>query len=285
MQLDDVADAPNGEEQQDVDHTPQDDGGEDYTPTPEDLDAAQPEYEMADFEWEGSKYQVPSPLQDLLGMGVDYRKKTMDHADQVRAHEKAVQEWQEQQKLQTQYFDDISEAKRLTAELAEYQKVDWDAWEQQDPDKAGMADRRRNRLERELNAVRTRIQNKISEDQRKEKEQREAHMAKFREQLPLKIKDWNEDKQKKLAQFVQQTYGYKPEDFDSIDDIRAMQIIHDAYVGRTLRQQKPQEEQVQPKPVSKVGGGKSNVVNITGKETPEEYRRKRVAQQKKTFKG
>jgi hypothetical protein len=108
-------------------------------------------------------------------------------------------------------------------------------------------------------------------------------MSQFENELPLKIAGWNDDLKTKLAEFAT-TYGYSGEDFQGISDVRAMQILNDAMYGHQARQSASAEEQPVPtapvKPVTTPGhSNQAKPKNkFSNKDTPEEYRRKRVAQ-------
>jgi len=249
--------------------------------------------EFFDYVHDGQSYQLPGALQGVLktqaDLEKDYRQKTMSLADERRAHEAQVQQWQMQQRMEQQYGTLVSEARQLDAFIQQYRddngfiNVDWDRYEAMDPDAAAKLERKINRYQTRISDIQNRIAAMDQQNHQAAQQEMQQKMSQFESELPLKIAGWNDDLKTKLADFAT-TYGYSSEDFQGINDVRAMQILNDAMYGHQARQSASAEEPPVPtnpvKPVTTPGhSNQAKPKNkFSSKDTPEEYRRKRVAQ-------
>jgi len=248
--------------------------------------------EFFDYVHDGQSYQLPGALQSVLKTQADaekdYRQKTMSLADERRAHEAQVQQWQTQQRMEQQYGTLVSEARQLDAFIQQYRdangfiNVDWDKYEEMDPNAAAKLERKINRYQTRISDIQNRIAAMDQQAHQAAQQEMSQTMSQFESELPLKIAGWNDDLKTKLADFAT-TYGYSGEDFQGINDVRAMQILNDAMYGHQARQSASADEQPAPPPPKPVTTpGHSNQAKpknkFSSKDTPEEYRRKRVAQ-------
>jgi hypothetical protein len=99
--------------------------------------------ELDEIELEGQKHQIPKALREYLDKGLDYTRKTQEHADTVRARE---QEFAERQQLFEQREQASQHLKQghaavaaLDLQLQQYQGINWAAASQQDPVAANAA--------------------------------------------------------------------------------------------------------------------------------------------------
>ena len=91
---------------------------------------------------------------------------------------------------------------------------------------------------------------------------------------------WDADKAAKLVDFGSKSYGFTPADFNSIDDPRVVQVLHDAFMYRE-QQQKPKaapKPVPEVKPAAKVGGGKPVLKSLDDRMSAADWVKARNAQ-------
>lgn len=93
--------------------------------------------ELDEIEHEGLKHQIPKALRDIVDKGLDYTRKTQEHADAVRAREQAFVEREQQFVQREQAAQTLHQGRATLAaldlQLQQYQGVNWVAANQQDP--------------------------------------------------------------------------------------------------------------------------------------------------------
>lgn len=91
------------------------------------------EDEFEEIERGEKKYRIPKELKSEFLMHQDYTRKTMELADQRRALEAAKAEVERAQTLTTEERRAYASLDLLSGQIAQYEKVDWDALESTDP--------------------------------------------------------------------------------------------------------------------------------------------------------
>jgi hypothetical protein len=121
IQTNPEADAPEVEDERDDLVEADELEGED-----DESDAEEPEEETDEVDLDGKKYRIPKALKSQLMMQADYTRKTQEVAEQRRELEqRALQQSQTNEAVIKAH----AKATLLDERLAEYETVDWDAWE------------------------------------------------------------------------------------------------------------------------------------------------------------
>lgn len=93
--------------------------------------------ELDEIEHEGQKHRIPKALRDIVDKGLDYTRKTQEHADTVRAREQQYAEREQQFVQREQAAQTLHQGRATLAaldlQLQQYQGVNWVAANQQDP--------------------------------------------------------------------------------------------------------------------------------------------------------
>lgn len=93
--------------------------------------------ELDEIEHEGQKHRIPKALRDILDKGLDYTRKTQEHADAVRAREQQWAEREAQFAQREQASQLLTEGraalKAVDLQLKQYEGVNWALAAQQDP--------------------------------------------------------------------------------------------------------------------------------------------------------
>jgi hypothetical protein len=92
--------------------------------------------ETIEVEIEGKKYLVPKDVEPHLLRQEDYTQKTQTLADRQAEFEARQTQLQEKMVLQEAVLDDIAAIKGIDAQLGEYHKIDWPAYQLQNPQAA-----------------------------------------------------------------------------------------------------------------------------------------------------
>lgn len=237
----------------------------------------EPEPEFAEVEYDGKQYKLPPELKDALLRQQDYTRKTQEVAEIRKQAEATLQAvsavTQEERQAQVQLGI-------IDAQIADYNSIDWDTWEQTDPQSANRAWRQFQQLQMQRQgAVQSYTQ---AQQQRAFLEQQET--AKRLEQgaaeVRAKIPDWSPDKARALVDFGQQAYGLTQAELSAIDDPRMIIALHDAYQFRQQQKTRQAAAKVQDniKPTAKVVGGKPAVKPLDDRAGTDAWMKARQAQ-------
>lgn len=218
----------------------------------------EPADELTEITKDGKAYKVPAALKDEFLMHADYTRKTQEVAELRKQVSAQLEQVQQVTQAEIQSAAAIAS---IDAQIADFNTIDWDAWEQQDPLAAQSAWRQFTQLkEGRNNAV---AQYQQAQHQRTFVQQQEA--AKLIEQgqreLAVKIPGWGQEKAQALQTHAMQSYGFHPEELNGIYDPRMIEVLHDAYQYRQANKQqqtvKKVEAQQAVKPAVKVTTGKA----------------------------
>lgn len=236
-----------------------------------------PEPELADVEYDGKTYKVPPELKDAVLRQADYTRKTQEVAEMRRQVESTLQA-----------VNTVSEAERnaqiaigvIDAQIADYNGIDWDAWEQSDPVSAQRGWRQFQQLQMQRNGAVSTWQQAAQQRQFLSQQETAKRLEQGHRELATKIPDWSVDKAVKLSSFGQGSYGFSADEINSIDDPRMIQVLHDAWQFRQQQQTKQVAQKVAPevKPAAKVTGAKPAVKPMDDRSSMDAWMKARNAQ-------
>jgi hypothetical protein len=242
----------------------------------------EPEEETTEVVKDGKAYKVPAALKDELLMHADYTRKTQE----VAAIRKEVEATLAQVTQVTQAEQQAAIAiGTIDAQIADFNTIDWDAWEETDPIAAQRAWRQFGQLKEQRGAVITQYQQ--AQQQRTFVQQQET--AKLLEQgqreLAASIPQWGPEKATALLTHANKTYGFAPEELNGITDPRMIKVLNDAYQFRqaSAKQQavKKVETQQAFKPAAKVTAGKAPVKGLDDRLNAEDWGKTFIARRAK----
>lgn len=241
-----------------------------------------PPEESEEIEHEGKKYAVPKALKPLLLMQADYTKKTQELAEQrtaVQAERQALHQTS-QAELDTYAF-----AKSLEGSLAQYERIDWDAWHEQDPFAASAATSKYQVLQRQYQQA----TGQLSQLRNQRTFQQQQHTAKLMDEgravLAREVPGWNDEHKAKLLTFAA-GFGFSRAELDDLEaDPRVAKVLDAAFRGSTTTQaaKKVQTnlaaQAVQP--AARAGTASTPATGLDDKLSAEEWVRRRNAQIRK----
>ena len=230
------------------------DTGEDNQDNPDPV--ADDEADWDTIEYKGKQVKVPK---GSALMQADYTRKTQELAEQRKAFETTLTQFQQastaEKQIEAEYIG-IQQA------LSAYDDIDWRTWIAQDPVAAQQA-----RID--LDDLRAQAQNTANKYQQAQGQRlalTQQEIAKRNAEglrvLAEKIPDWGGDKAKALVDYGSKTYGFSPQEIQAIDDPRVILALNDAYQFRQLQAKQQQRAKVdavtavKPVPVLKGNSGR-----------------------------
>ena len=230
------------------------------------------EPETVDVERDGKTYRVPAELKDDFLRQGDYTRKTQELAAERKELEAVRERVQQSGEAEVSAKATII---AIEAAMQQYQGVDWDALEVNDPVAAQRHFRQFMQLQNALGEAQT--QHKTAIEQRTFETQQEA--AKRIEQglaeLERDIPGWGPERAEKLMAFGEKQFGFSREYMENITDPRLVKVMNYAFQGM-----KPSTKPAAPniQPAAKVKGGAVPRVGLDDNLSAEEWTRRRNAQ-------
>lgn len=251
-----LAESDDDSEQQEEAATELDEDGNPSEEPAEDSEDSEPADED-EIEIDGKKYRVPK---DAALRQADYTRKTQELAEQRKAVEAALERLDGASKAE---IDAQVRVNMIDAQLAQFQDIDWQQWDQINPVEANRARWEYTELQRQRNdavvmqaAARQQAQSIAQQETARRLEQGAKVLAE-------KIPGWGADKANAILDFGVKTYGFDPEELRSIDNPLAILVLHDAMEGRKARAQaetrKKIEKQQAIKPAAVLKGNAGRV--------------------------
>jgi hypothetical protein len=235
-----------------------------------------------EVEHEGQKYKVPKALKPLLLMQADYTRKTQDLAEQRRVFET------ERQQVGQATHDELNafaQATSIQQQLAAFQRVDWNAWNDQYPFEAQKAFMQFQQLKDAHQGALGQLQ--FARQQRLSMAQQETarRIEQGRQQLATEISGWNDDLKAKLIGFAAE-YGFSRDELDDLEsDPRVAKVLHAAFQGRDATRKTQQAQRhlaaQQAQPAATVKAHKAPPTGLDDRLSAGEWLKRRNAQLQK----
>lgn len=194
-------------------------------------DVAGAEPESVDIEHDGQTFKVPAALKEAFLRQADYTRKTQEVADARRA---VIAERQGIHQTSEQELNAYAQATSLAERIAQYQKVDWARWHQDDPFAAAQAtseyqvlkDQHQQALGQLSHLRNTRISNEQQATARRIEEGRAV--------LTREVPGWDDTHKAKLIDFAA-GYGFDRSELSDLEaDPRVAKVLHAAFRGAEL---------------------------------------------------
>lgn len=201
--------------------------------------------DLEEVEFEGEQFRLPKKLKDGLLRQADYTKKTQEVAEQRKSVEARQAEIQQIQERQTAFAQDIAQLGALNARLAPFAQVqDWPSYIRTGGP-AAQADYAEyqalvHQRDQFANGLTQRIHDRDAEQQRAFATLVETGRAEIKKYIP----DYSTEVANKLADFGGE-YGFsRDEILQAESDPRSIRVLHDAMIGRQLREQQAKTQSI-----------------------------------------
>jgi hypothetical protein len=251
-----------------------DEDGNPVEPEPDDEQPADDDDE--EVEINGKRYKVPK---EAALRQADYTRKTQEIAEQRRQYEAAIERVSQVSEAETQALYQVAQ---IDAELAKYQNVDWNAWDQADPIAAVRARQELSELQRLREDAAYQHANARTQAAQLAQQETARRLEEGQKVLAERIPGWGADKAIAIRSFAKEAYALSDEQIATITDPVEVMVLHDAMMWRQSQKKaatvKKIEKQQAVQPAATVKG-KTPVVRGLSDELPaDEWIKRRNAQ-------
>lgn len=217
----------------------------------------EPELELVEIEVNGKKHKIPAELKDGFLMQADYTRKTQEVAEVRKTVEAKLAEAEQHFTVSQEVLEARATLLNVDHQLEQYQKVDWNQLEAEDPVGAMSHWRQFQQLEK----AKGEISGFLNEQQTKRTEQAEQETAnRLRETAEFartKIPGWTDEVDAKITSFAEAELGFTRETLKHAYSPAVYKTLHLAWLGhQALSRQnaapKPKAQATQP--LTKVSG-------------------------------
>lgn len=202
------------------------------------------EPELADVEYEGKAYKLPPELKDALLRTADYTRKTQEVAEQRKAVEARQAEAQAAYQTSQEVLEARAAIMNIDGALKNYENVNWQALENEDPVAAMSHWRQFQQLQQQRGQVAQyldKTQNDLSEKAKQATADRLRETRAFAEK---ELKGWSPDLDNKITEFATKELGFS---VDNLRDQYTPQVYRTLYLAH-LGHLALQKQTAAPKP-------------------------------------
>lgn len=199
----------------------------------------QPEPELAEVDYDGKKYKLPPELKDALLRQQDYTRKTQEVAEERKAAEARRAEADQAYQVSQEVLEARAAIMNIDGALKQYENVNWQQLEQEDPVAAMSHWRQYQQLQQQRGQVAQyldKTQNELSEKVKLDTANRLRETRAFAEKS---IPGWSEDMDKKITDFAL-SKGFSREELTNAYSPKVYEILFLAHLGHQALAQKPQ---------------------------------------------
>lgn len=211
------------------------------------------EPELVEIERDGKTYKVPAELKDDFLRQADYTRKTQEIASLRKELEVSRDAVSKAGEAEVQAK---AQAYAIQAALEQYQGVDWNALEAQDPQSAMRHWRQYSQLRDALEVANKSydeaVQARQFETQREAAKRIEQGVAELQRDIP----GWGPQLVEQLIAFGEQQ-GFSREYMQSVDDPKLVKLMFHAFKATKPVPPKPNQQTTPIRPAAKVAGGSS----------------------------
>jgi Asp-tRNA(Asn)/Glu-tRNA(Gln) amidotransferase A subunit family amidase len=234
---------------------------------PEDSDSAPVEDDSEEIEYDGEKYKVPKNLKDAFLRQQDYTQKTQSVAEQRKAIESQRAELAQQAEMQRQFIAEYAEVHAIDRQLQQFSQVNWQQLIDTDPVQAMKLDREMRALQERRQYVASSVTQKQQQAHMQAQQETAKRLQEGKAVLEREIKGWSPEVANSLVQYGQE-FGYSAEELKSVQDPRAVKLLHKAWqFDQLMKKQAAQKERppVQEKPVTRITAQKGSATKDPSK--------------------
>lgn len=206
--------------------------------------------DMVEVEINGKTYSVPAELKDGYLMQADYTRKTQEIAENRRKIEAEKASIDRLKSVSQDELNARALSLSINQKLAEYSKVDWNAWDAQDPIAANTGWREYTQLKENAQQVATYLQRAEAERSQAARQDTVKRYEETAAYAKKEIPGWSQEFDVKLEQYATQELGFTPDELMGMMSPRVYRALHRAWVGeQTLKAggaKKPAAPQIKP---------------------------------------
>ena len=240
--------------------------------------------ELVDIEVNGKTYKVPADLKDGYLMQADYTRKTQEVAALRKESESLKEQAAALYQTSQEYIDAKAAVRVLEGQLQQYQNVNWDQMEQEDPIGAQSHWRRFHTLKEQYQQGTQYLQNADAQRTAKAEQDIANRLQETRKFAQEKIPGYSIDLENKVVEFATKELGFDIEQIRASINPAIFKTMHLAWLGsQSLQKQQTAPRPAAPtQPLKTVSSKASPVVTKNPEDmSMEEYARWRSSQAKR----
>lgn len=276
-----VADDDLRVQEEEVETEDQADQGEadDLEPEEGQLDEGEAEEELEEVEWEGKTLKLPKGVKSGLMMQADYTRKTQEVAEERRALESQKAEINQLRESSEALLEQRANIAAAKAQLERYEKLDWDALQQQDFQGAQTEWMRYQRLQKAHDQAVDELKTKEGELAAETQRERAKRIEEGYAQLPKIIEGWSPKLEAEIADFAK-SEGIAPQELaEAVAEPRNIKLLHLAMLGaKALKSQQAAQKAQKAaavQPAAKVAGNGAPPTRLRDDISTDEWMRRR----------
>lgn len=223
------------------------------------------EEEQDEIEVDGRKFPLPKSAAERLKaerlMHADYTRKTQELASQRTNLDAERETAQKQYQAQQQFIQDHARVVALNDQLAAYEKLDWNALIQHDPQQAMVYQQQQRELERQRDEASSSIAQKQQQFALDEQQSFAKQVQEAKAYVEREIPGWTNQRDSQLQQYAE-GIGLNAKELGPmmIKHPVMFSLLHKAEMYDRLAKaapKQPQQQAVSAKPAPKVGSNAS----------------------------
>lgn len=209
--------------------------------------------ETEELEHEGKKYVIPKAIKPLLMFQQDYTKKTQEVAETRKQFEERVAketaEFETTRRTLAENVEGVAQLLTLKQQIDQYNKVDWDKFYAEQPQKAGATYARFQQLKDAHVELQGALEQRSNQAALEQQRTRAKQIEDGRAALSSKIPGWTDQRDKQAREFAV-SRGMSKADVDTIINPVYMEMIDYARVGYELTHKARAAATPKPNPIA-----------------------------------
>lgn len=197
---------------------------------------APPADDTEEIEYDGKKHRVPKELKDAFLRQQDYTRKTQEVAERGRALETERETFAQQAQAFQEHIQEVSRLVSIDDALAQWEQVDWNAYDAQDPTAAASHWRQFQQLKEARQALAGQLQQKSEERARAAQQETAERLEETVAFAKKEIRNWSPELDRKITTFVRDVGGLTDQEIRAALSPKAYRLFHLAYVGHETMQ-------------------------------------------------
>jgi hypothetical protein len=204
--------------------------------------------ELEDYEVDGKSYKIPKALKPMLMMNADYTRKTQETAELRKTYEAKIQEAESAYAVSQEVLEKRAHLMNIDAQLQQYQGVNWQQLEQEDP-VAAMSHWRNFQMLKDTRSEVAQNLDKVQNDRSEKAKQETANrLRQTVEYAQKEIPGWTPEIDAKITEFATTGLGFNREQLTSALDPQIYKTLHLAWIGQQTLQKQNAAAPRQPTP-------------------------------------
>lgn len=239
------------------------------------------EPELVDVEYEGKVHKLPPELKDALLRNKDYTQKTQEVAELRKATEARQAEVDRAYQTSQEVIEARAVIHNVDSQLKQYENVNWQQLEDQDPMAAMSHWRQFQMLKEQRGQVAQYLDKTQAEMSEKLAQETDKRLRETRAFAEKEIPGWTPDVDVKIVGFAEKELGFTREQLRAQINPAVYKTLHLAMIGAEAIKRTntpPKQQQQAAQPLTKVTARANPVAGLDDRLPADEWLKRRNAQ-------